>query len=59
MTPDPKYTASLLLANCATGNPLPGPVNLSAPRWVGREVEDLNGKKNVGCSAVRRLGAWW
>lgn len=45
MTPDPKYTASLLLANCATGNPLPGPVNLSAPRWVGREVEDLNGKR--------------
>lgn len=51
-TPDPKHTALLLLANCATGN-LPGPVNLPVSRWVG-------GKKRLGCGAIQRpMGAWW
>lgn len=59
ITPDPKYTALLLLANCATGNLLPGPVNLCfplggwgsiRPQW--KEESGLRCCTGTGCMVV-------
>lgn len=59
ITPDPKYTALLLLANCATGNLLPGPVNLCfplggwrtiRPQW--KEESGLRCCTGIGCMVV-------